>query len=335
MTTSPTARSRPPPQRTTPPTTANNFHEFEIDSSGVVAGDNVLAVEVHQVSTTSSDLSFDLRLADVVVPPASGTVVATAAKVLQFVESVTATDAVDTDVDLTNDLPVSLVIDDEIAVVFTATDDTGNSTTRSVMVLTKIGPDLTVPDDITVVVTRRIRHLSRRVGHLGLSRRCHGLRPGRQRTRRHQRRGGDVRSRYDDRDLLGNRQHGPYGGRDGRCHGRYRRRTTTAFWTTTTTVPRLRTRVRPIPISTAKATTATPTTTMTARPDVVDALPARSEPKCRRHRSRNHGGSPRADVPLGHGCNPSRLRAWSSTTPHRAGRSRSRPSTTKERHTAP
>ena len=129
----------------------NNFHEFEIDSSGVVAGDNVLAVEVHQVSTSSSDLSFDLRLANVVVPPASGTVSSTAAKVLQFVESVTARDAVDTDVDLTNDLPVRLVIDGEITVVFTATDDTGNSTMKSVTVLTKIGPDLTVPDDITVV----------------------------------------------------------------------------------------------------------------------------------------------------------------------------------------
>ena len=129
----------------------NNFHEFAIDSSGVVAGDNVLAVEVHQVSTTSSDLSFDLRLADVVEPPASGTVTATAAKVLRFVDSVTATDTVDTDVDLTHNLPVSLVIDAEIEVVFTATDDTGNSTTKSVMVLTKIGPDLTVPDDITVV----------------------------------------------------------------------------------------------------------------------------------------------------------------------------------------
>ena len=129
----------------------DNFHEFEIDSSGVVAGANVLAVEVHQVSTTSSDLSFDLRLADVVEPPASGTVTATAAKVLRFVDSVTATDTVDTDVDLTHNLPVSLVIDAEIEVVFTATDDTGNSTTKSVMVLPKIGPDLTVPDDITVV----------------------------------------------------------------------------------------------------------------------------------------------------------------------------------------
>ena len=129
----------------------NNFHEFTIDSSGVVSGDNVLAVEVHQVSTSSSDLSFDLRLADVVVPPASGTVASTATKVLQFVESVTATDAVDTDVELTNDLPVSLAIDGEITVVFTATDDTGNRTTKSVVVLTKIGPDLTVPDDITVV----------------------------------------------------------------------------------------------------------------------------------------------------------------------------------------
>ena len=129
----------------------NGFHEFTVDAANLMMGENLLAVEVHQVSTTSSDLSFDLRLTDVADPPETGVASSTAVKVLQFVESVTATDAVDTDVDLTNDLPVSLVIDDEIAVVFTATDDTGNSTTKSVMVLTKIGPHLTVPDDITVV----------------------------------------------------------------------------------------------------------------------------------------------------------------------------------------
>ena len=129
----------------------NNFHEFALDATDLVAGENLLAVEVHQVSTTSSDLSFDLHLTNVRQAPASGVAAATAAKVQRFVDSVTATDAVDTDVELTNDLPASLVIDAEIEVVFTATDDSGNETTKAVMVLTKIGPDLTVPDDITVV----------------------------------------------------------------------------------------------------------------------------------------------------------------------------------------
>ena len=129
----------------------NSFHEFVLDSTRLVEGENLLAVEVHQVSTTSSDLSFDLRLTDVAEAPASGVVLSTAAKVRRFVDSVTATDIVDTDVDLSNDLPASLVIDATIEVTFTATDDSGNTATKSVMVLAKIGPDLTVPDDITVV----------------------------------------------------------------------------------------------------------------------------------------------------------------------------------------
>ena len=140
-------------------TTADNasddgqsFHEFAIDATGLVAGANVLAVEVHQVSTSSSDLSFDLRL--VKEPPASGVVASTAAKAQRFVDSVTATDLVDTDVDVTNDLPATLVVDAEIEVVFTATDDSGNEATKAVMVLTNLGPDLIPPADIVVVSPR-------------------------------------------------------------------------------------------------------------------------------------------------------------------------------------
>ena len=129
----------------------NNFHEFALDASNLVAGENLLAVEVHQVSTSSSDLSFDLRLTDVAEAPESGVAASSAAKVRRFVDSVTATDTVDTDVALTNDLPGRLVIDAEIEVTFTATDDSGNETTMAVMLGTKIGPDLTVPADITVV----------------------------------------------------------------------------------------------------------------------------------------------------------------------------------------
>ncbi len=42
-----------------------DIHEFTLSADSLVAGDNVLAVEVHQVNTTSSDLSFDLGLAQI------------------------------------------------------------------------------------------------------------------------------------------------------------------------------------------------------------------------------------------------------------------------------
>ena len=39
------------------------WHRFELDPAALVAGRNVLAVEVHQASSASADLSFDLKLA--------------------------------------------------------------------------------------------------------------------------------------------------------------------------------------------------------------------------------------------------------------------------------
>ena len=41
----------------------NNYFEFPVDASVLVPGENLIAVEVHQNSSTSSDLGFDLRLA--------------------------------------------------------------------------------------------------------------------------------------------------------------------------------------------------------------------------------------------------------------------------------
>ncbi|MGB2822104.1 MAG: chitobiase/beta-hexosaminidase C-terminal domain-containing protein, partial [Phycisphaerae bacterium] len=38
------------------------FYEYTVDPTMLVEGDNVLAVEIHQVSPTSSDISFDLEL---------------------------------------------------------------------------------------------------------------------------------------------------------------------------------------------------------------------------------------------------------------------------------
>ena len=40
----------------------NNYFEFPVDPSVLVPGENLIAVEVHQNSSTSSDLGFDLRL---------------------------------------------------------------------------------------------------------------------------------------------------------------------------------------------------------------------------------------------------------------------------------
>ena len=40
----------------------NNFFFFSADASLLVAGENIIAVEIHQVSETSSDISFDLSL---------------------------------------------------------------------------------------------------------------------------------------------------------------------------------------------------------------------------------------------------------------------------------
>lgn len=43
----------------------NSWHPYDVPASVLVPGTNTLAVEVHQVSATSSDVSFDLRLAGV------------------------------------------------------------------------------------------------------------------------------------------------------------------------------------------------------------------------------------------------------------------------------
>jgi hypothetical protein len=47
---------------TTAGTEENAFHSRELEPFGLVKGQNVIAVEVHQASPTSSDLSFDLKL---------------------------------------------------------------------------------------------------------------------------------------------------------------------------------------------------------------------------------------------------------------------------------
>jgi hypothetical protein len=47
----------------------NEFRTFLVEASGLVAGDNVLAVEVHQAAASSSDLGFDLELATLAAEP--------------------------------------------------------------------------------------------------------------------------------------------------------------------------------------------------------------------------------------------------------------------------
>ncbi|MDE0178727.1 MAG: fibronectin type III domain-containing protein, partial [Gammaproteobacteria bacterium] len=43
-----------------------NLHRYTVSADALVDGDNVLAVEVHQVNATSSDLSFDMNLVKIV-----------------------------------------------------------------------------------------------------------------------------------------------------------------------------------------------------------------------------------------------------------------------------
>ena len=53
--------------------TESTFFEFGVDGTGRLrAGNNVLAVEVHQSSPSSSDVSFDLGLSAYNVPPTYG-----------------------------------------------------------------------------------------------------------------------------------------------------------------------------------------------------------------------------------------------------------------------
>ena len=47
------------------------FDEFSVPAAALRPGRNVLAVEVHQNSPTSSDLGFDLELSAVTRPPAA------------------------------------------------------------------------------------------------------------------------------------------------------------------------------------------------------------------------------------------------------------------------
>ncbi len=54
--------------------TENTFFEFAVDPALLVAGDNMIAVEVHQAGPTSSDISFDLELLG--VSPSAGAGVA-------------------------------------------------------------------------------------------------------------------------------------------------------------------------------------------------------------------------------------------------------------------
>ena len=47
------------------------FQSVSLSAALLVAGDNVVAVEVHQASPTSSDISFDLELVGVIDPVGS------------------------------------------------------------------------------------------------------------------------------------------------------------------------------------------------------------------------------------------------------------------------
>ena len=128
----------------------NSFHESEVSPENLLAGENVIAVEVHQVNTTSSDLSFDLGLQHTASEP-QDSVTSANEKIQSFVNSVRAIDIVDPEVTVDNDLPETIPLDSEIEVIFSGTDDSGNTGTATVSLLAKLGPDLTIPADLVVV----------------------------------------------------------------------------------------------------------------------------------------------------------------------------------------
>ena len=127
----------------------NAFYDFTVDPSHLVKGDNVIAVEVHQSSINSSDVSFDLEITGVVSQ--NNTVNPSNSKIQSFIASVTAVDLVDTDVPVTYTVPSTFNLGIPRDVLFRARDDSGNSTAKRVSVLAKVAPDLTVPTDIVVV----------------------------------------------------------------------------------------------------------------------------------------------------------------------------------------
>ena len=127
----------------------NNFHRFSVDPSHLVAGDNVVAVEVHQSNINSSDVSFDLWMSAVVSQ--SNTVATSNSEIRSFLSSVTAVDIVDTFVPVRNNLTRPLDLGVATNVLLRATDDSRNTARKTITVLAKIGPDLTVPDNIVLV----------------------------------------------------------------------------------------------------------------------------------------------------------------------------------------
>lgn len=130
----------------------NSFHEHPVIPDNLLEGDNVIAVEVHQVNITSSDLSFDLGVRQTAAEP-QDSVLSSNDKIQSFVNSVRAIDIVDPDVSVDNDLPETIPLDSEIEVIFSGTDDSGNTGTATVSLLAKLGPDLIVPTDLVVVST--------------------------------------------------------------------------------------------------------------------------------------------------------------------------------------
>lgn len=57
------------------PNNGNDIYATSVSSSLFVTGDNIIAVEIHQVNATSSDLFFDLELTGLTTAPPSGDVV--------------------------------------------------------------------------------------------------------------------------------------------------------------------------------------------------------------------------------------------------------------------
>lgn len=120
---------------TSAPDDGQLFHSFSIDPSLLTVGQNVLAVEIHQVNLTSSDASFDLELtAETVAEEFDNALFTIDGNQLLFAQSGPS-------------LPV--VLGNSWTVNIRSTDDGGNSLTKT-FTINAVGDSVQAPTDLTL-----------------------------------------------------------------------------------------------------------------------------------------------------------------------------------------
>lgn len=116
------------------------FYSFDVDPALLVAGENVLAVEIHQVNLTSSDASFDLELtAETVADDFDNTLFEISGNQLRFAQSGPS---------------LSVSLNDSWEVNIRTTDNGGNSLTEKFTV--RAVPDPTQPPTGIVISSDQV-----------------------------------------------------------------------------------------------------------------------------------------------------------------------------------